>query len=415
MTPGYDAWEVTVLLDHAVGRSEIKGELLPHDRPPFDKEHRNRQRKLVNDGSVTWVTGSAKDDEDPMGHQQQVKPNRFSSQYVAYGNQAILEHSYMINGLPGRRGGAGHRTWIRSHTICSARQGYSGPGGTRTIRPQGLHVSADVLDVAGGAEEQRNGCPSTHTTHAVYVIWGLHPASTTRPYVGLEVSHERSTHACSRPKEFSTTVTSSPSIGTLQLPDDSFELFYGKGSPSTFINISKTANSPGSLDALQSACEPVKFGRGDKTVLDESYRKAGKMDTSDFMLRHSYPFPRVWTDEDLDPLDELPGWLKGTWERCGPLRCDEVTWVTGGAKDDVDKYGTPVRQPNQFSSQYVAYGNEASLDNFYMTACMTVPIAPASDRKPTQVGAKAGNGFQDGGGETAGAGRIVTLRVVEKA
>ncbi len=41
-----------------------------------------------------------------MGHQQQVKPNRFSSQYVAYGNQAILEHSYMINGLPGRRGGA---------------------------------------------------------------------------------------------------------------------------------------------------------------------------------------------------------------------------------------------------------------------------------------------------------------------
>ncbi|TFK89358.1 hypothetical protein K466DRAFT_564180 [Polyporus arcularius HHB13444] len=72
--------------------------------------------------------------------------------------------------------------------------------------------------------------------------------------------------------------------GTLQLPDDSFELFYGKGSPSTFINISKTANSPGSLDALQSASEPAKFGRGDKTVLDESYRKAGKMDTSEFII-----------------------------------------------------------------------------------------------------------------------------------
>ncbi len=209
-----------------------------------------------------------------------------------------------------------------------------------------------------------------------------------------------------------------------------------------------------------------------------------------FRLRHSYSFPRVWTDEDPDPLDKLPGWIKGSdaalYEACDTLglkpllrltshmdgssesgrdeiktvllsrsvqfddmqienpemeeelmkhgsiitdaaddqdsdededggTSDQVTWVTGGAKDDVDKYGTPVRQPNQFSSQYVAYGNEASLDNFYMTACMTVPIAPASDRKPTQVGAKGGNGFQDGGGETAGAGRIVTLRVVEKA
>ncbi len=61
--------------------------------------------------------------------------------------------------------------------------------------------------------------------------------------------------------------------GRLQLPDDSFELFYGKETPKyvserqtsssrpltrtnvlRFINISKTENCPGSLDALQSAC-----------------------------------------------------------------------------------------------------------------------------------------------------------------
>ena len=27
------------------------------------------------------------------------------------------------------------------------------------------------------------------------------------------------------------------------------------------------------------------FGRNDKTILDETYRKAGKMDTSEFVLR----------------------------------------------------------------------------------------------------------------------------------
>ena len=52
-----------------------------------------------------------------------------------------------------------------------------------------------------------------------------------------------------------------------------------------YVNLSDTANNPEALDHLQSACEPAAFGRSTETVLDETYRKAGKMDTSEFVLR----------------------------------------------------------------------------------------------------------------------------------
>ena len=52
-----------------------------------------------------------------------------------------------------------------------------------------------------------------------------------------------------------------------------------------YVNLSDTANNPEALDHLQSACEPAAFGRNTETVLDETYRKAGKMDTSEFVLR----------------------------------------------------------------------------------------------------------------------------------
>ena len=38
------------------------------------------------------------------------------------------------------------------------------------------------------------------------------------------------------------------------------------------------------LDKLQRACDPATFGRDDKDVYDETYRKAGKMDVDKFML-----------------------------------------------------------------------------------------------------------------------------------
>ena len=38
------------------------------------------------------------------------------------------------------------------------------------------------------------------------------------------------------------------------------------------------------LDALERACEAATFGRNQETVLDETYRKAGKMDTDNFCI-----------------------------------------------------------------------------------------------------------------------------------
>ncbi|KAI0715766.1 hypothetical protein C8T65DRAFT_770626 [Cerioporus squamosus] len=72
--------------------------------------------------------------------------------------------------------------------------------------------------------------------------------------------------------------------GTFELPSDSFELYYGKEN-ARFINLSNTANSIDALDSLQAACEPAAFGRNTETVLDEAYRKARKMDTSEFLVR----------------------------------------------------------------------------------------------------------------------------------
>ena len=39
------------------------------------------------------------------------------------------------------------------------------------------------------------------------------------------------------------------------------------------------------LEALSQACTPATFGMDNKDVMDLSYRKAGKMDTTDFIAR----------------------------------------------------------------------------------------------------------------------------------
>ena len=39
------------------------------------------------------------------------------------------------------------------------------------------------------------------------------------------------------------------------------------------------------LDSLIAACDPATFGRGDEDVYDESYRKAVKMDASNFAVQ----------------------------------------------------------------------------------------------------------------------------------
>ncbi|PIL33287.1 hypothetical protein GSI_04737 [Ganoderma sinense ZZ0214-1] len=72
--------------------------------------------------------------------------------------------------------------------------------------------------------------------------------------------------------------------GILEVPPEAFNLYYGRKN-AQFIDLQETAtsNDPSDLEALANACERAKFGRGDETVLDETYRKAGKMDVDDFM------------------------------------------------------------------------------------------------------------------------------------
>ena len=41
----------------------------------------------------------------------------------------------------------------------------------------------------------------------------------------------------------------------------------------------------GGLQRLAETCQPSTFGLDQKDVFDETYRKAGKMDTSEFVLR----------------------------------------------------------------------------------------------------------------------------------
>ena len=50
-----------------------------------------------------------------------------------------------------------------------------------------------------------------------------------------------------------------------------------------FINFA--SSTPEQLDRLAAACSPATFGRGDQDVYDESYRKALKMDATDFAVQ----------------------------------------------------------------------------------------------------------------------------------
>ncbi|KAM5533680.1 hypothetical protein V8D89_012647, partial [Ganoderma adspersum] len=73
--------------------------------------------------------------------------------------------------------------------------------------------------------------------------------------------------------------------GILQVPREAFKLYYGQKN-AQFIDLleASTSNDQGDvLEALANACERAKFGRGEETVLDETYRKAGKMDSDNFM------------------------------------------------------------------------------------------------------------------------------------
>ncbi|KAF5370991.1 hypothetical protein D9615_010009 [Tricholomella constricta] len=71
--------------------------------------------------------------------------------------------------------------------------------------------------------------------------------------------------------------------GTIPVLPDDITLFYKQGGKSAgWLDLSKATEDE--LQALADACEPATFGLGQRDVLDETYRKAGKMDTDKFAM-----------------------------------------------------------------------------------------------------------------------------------
>ncbi|PIL33341.1 hypothetical protein GSI_04792 [Ganoderma sinense ZZ0214-1] len=71
--------------------------------------------------------------------------------------------------------------------------------------------------------------------------------------------------------------------GVLEVSPSNFELYYGR-KDARFVDLleASTSNDPHALEELAQSCERAIFGRGDEAVLDQTYRKAGKMDSSHF-------------------------------------------------------------------------------------------------------------------------------------
>ncbi|KAH7887350.1 hypothetical protein F5I97DRAFT_1859695 [Phlebopus sp. FC_14] len=69
--------------------------------------------------------------------------------------------------------------------------------------------------------------------------------------------------------------------GTCPVSSDKCKLYYRVADAFKHIDLSKATDDE--LESLARACQPAKFGRNDEDVYDESYRKAWKMDQSDYM------------------------------------------------------------------------------------------------------------------------------------
>ncbi|KII95437.1 hypothetical protein PLICRDRAFT_150145 [Plicaturopsis crispa FD-325 SS-3] len=69
--------------------------------------------------------------------------------------------------------------------------------------------------------------------------------------------------------------------GTCALAPEDFTLFYGKDD-GVLGRVNLSHATAEQLDALAAVCDPATFGRGQEDVLDETYRKAGKLDVPNF-------------------------------------------------------------------------------------------------------------------------------------
>ncbi|KAL1696784.1 hypothetical protein GGG16DRAFT_120995 [Schizophyllum commune] len=68
--------------------------------------------------------------------------------------------------------------------------------------------------------------------------------------------------------------------GTLDVPEDDLLLYFGDVGNAHCINLGHA--TPDELATLAAACQPATFGVNKQDVLDETYRKAGKLDNNKF-------------------------------------------------------------------------------------------------------------------------------------
>ncbi|OBZ71331.1 hypothetical protein A0H81_08864 [Grifola frondosa] len=69
----------------------------------------------------------------------------------------------------------------------------------------------------------------------------------------------------------------------MPIPGGNFVLYYGKGYPAGRVNLLNASNKK--LEYLARACDPATFGVARKDVLDETYRKVGKLDAAHFAIQ----------------------------------------------------------------------------------------------------------------------------------
>ncbi|KAG5352107.1 hypothetical protein C0989_003832 [Termitomyces sp. Mn162] len=70
--------------------------------------------------------------------------------------------------------------------------------------------------------------------------------------------------------------------GTIPVTSEDCTLYYKQGLTSSWLDLTQPTDPQ--LEELAQACVPATFGRDQEDVLDESYRKAGKMDKSEFAV-----------------------------------------------------------------------------------------------------------------------------------
>ncbi|KAF7426377.1 hypothetical protein PC9H_008745 [Pleurotus ostreatus] len=70
--------------------------------------------------------------------------------------------------------------------------------------------------------------------------------------------------------------------GVVPLPPQSTTLFFGRGGTTGQLDLRNPEDAQ--VQLLVKLCEPATFGRNQEDLLDETYRKAGKMDIENFAM-----------------------------------------------------------------------------------------------------------------------------------